>query len=70
MPVVDECAAGAREGMRVGERAKNGCCRVSITHGVSSNDIALIVVTDPRAYHHIVPCGTPDKQLTEVLQDL
>jgi lipoate-protein ligase B len=56
--------------MRVGERAKNGCCRVSITHGVSSNDIALIVVTDPRAYHHIVPCGTPDKQLTEVLQDL
>jgi lipoate-protein ligase B len=58
-----------KTGVWVGER-KIGAVGVCITHGISSHGIALNVTTDLRAYQHIVPCGTPDKEMTSVLQEL
>ena len=58
-----------KTGVWVGER-KVGAVGVRITHGISSHGIALNVTTDLRAYKHIVPCGTPDKEVTSVLQEL
>lgn len=58
-----------KTGVWVGER-KIGAVGVRITHGISSHGIALNVTTDLRAYQHIVPCGTPDKEMTSVLQEL
>jgi hypothetical protein len=43
---------------------------VRITHGISSHGIALNVTTDLSTYKHIVPCGTPDKEITSVMQEL
>jgi lipoyl(octanoyl) transferase len=53
----------------VGER-KIGAVGVRITHGISSHGIALNVTTDLSTYKHIVPCGTPDKEVTSVMQEL
>jgi lipoyl(octanoyl) transferase len=58
-----------KTGVWVGER-KIGAVGVRITHGISSHGIALNVTTDLAAYKHIVPCGTPDKEVTSVLQEL
>jgi hypothetical protein len=58
-----------KTGVWVGER-KIGAVGVRITHGISSHGIALNVATDLEAYKHIVPCGTPDKAMTSVLQEL
>lgn len=58
-----------KTGVWVGER-KIGAVGVRITHGISSHGIALNVTTDLSAYKHIVPCGTPDKEVTSVLQEL
>lgn len=58
-----------KTGVWVGER-KIGAVGVRITHGISSHGIALNVATDLAAYQHIVPCGTPDKEMTSVLREL
>jgi hypothetical protein len=58
-----------KTGVWVGER-KIGAVGVRITHGISSHGIALNVTTDLSAYKHIVPCGTPDKEVTSVWQEL
>lgn len=58
-----------KTGVWVGER-KLGAVGVRITHGISSHGIALNVTTDLSAYKHIVPCGTPDKEMTSLLREL
>lgn len=58
-----------KTGVWVGER-KIGAVGVRITHGISSHGIALNVTTDLSTYKHIVPCGTPDKEVTSVMQEL
>lgn len=58
-----------KTGVWVGER-KIGAVGVRITHGISSHGIALNVATDLDMYKHIVPCGTPDKEVTSVMQEL
>lgn len=74
MPLLG-CALQARgrvpgkTGVWVGER-KIGAVGVRITHGVSSHGIALNMTTDLSVYKHIVPCGTPDKEVTSVLLEL
>jgi len=74
MPLLD-CALQAhgrvpgKTGVWVGER-KIGAVGVRITHGVSSHGVALNVTTDLSVYKHIVPCGTPDKEVTSVLLEL
>lgn len=58
-----------KTGVWVAER-KLGAVGVRITHGISSHGIALNVTTDLSAYQHIVPCGTPDKEVTSLLREL
>lgn len=58
-----------KTGVWVAER-KLGAVGVRITHGISSHGIALNVTTDLSAYKHIVPCGTPDKEVTSLLREL
>lgn len=58
-----------KTGVWVGER-KIAAVGVRISHGVTSHGIALNVCTDLAAFRHIVPCGTPDKEVTSIQQEL
>lgn len=57
-----------KTGVWVGER-KIGAVGVRITHGISSHGIALNVSTNLDHYRHIVPCGTPDKEVTSLQRE-
>lgn len=58
-----------KTGVWVGER-KIAAVGVRISHGVTSHGIALNVDPDLRYYAHIVPCGTPDKEVTSMAREL
>uniref|UniRef100_A0A383WCR3 lipoyl(octanoyl) transferase n=1 Tax=Tetradesmus obliquus TaxID=3088 RepID=A0A383WCR3_TETOB len=58
-----------KTGVWVGE-CKIGAVGVRISHGISSHGVALNVTTDLSHYRHIVPCGTPDKEVTSVQREL
>lgn len=58
-----------KTGVWVGDR-KIGAVGVRITHGITSHGIALNVVTDLDVYRHIVPCGTPDTEVTSIEREL
>jgi hypothetical protein len=58
-----------KTGVWIGDR-KIGAVGVRITHGISSHGVALNVNTDLSWYSHIVPCGTPDKEVTSIAQEL
>ena len=58
-----------KTGVWVGER-KIGAVGVRITHGISSHGVALNVNTDLTWYSHIIPCGTPDKEVTSIAKEL
>ena len=58
-----------KTGVWVGDR-KIGAVGVRITYGISSHGIAFNVCTDLSNYKHIIPCGTPDKEVTSVQQEL
>ena len=51
-----------KTGVWVGDR-KIGAVGVRISHGVTSHGIALNVCPDLEAFRHIIPCGSPDKQV-------
>lgn len=51
--------------MWVGER-KVAALGVRISRGVASHGLALNVATDLPRYRHIVPCGTPDKEVASI----
>lgn len=53
----------------MGER-KVAAVGVRISHGVSTHGIALNVATDLAYFRRIVPCGTPDKEVTSLLREL
>ncbi|GIM16960.1 hypothetical protein Vretimale_19528, partial [Volvox reticuliferus] len=56
-------------GVWVGER-KIAAIGVRISHGVSSHGLALNIETDLSYFQHIVPCGTPDKEITSIRREL
>ncbi|KAL4428172.1 hypothetical protein ABPG75_002261 [Micractinium tetrahymenae] len=58
-----------RTGVWVGER-KIGAIGVRISQGTTCHGIALNVSPDLRYFGHIVPCGTPDKEVTSVHRQL
>ncbi|PRW44247.1 Octanoyltransferase [Chlorella sorokiniana] len=58
-----------KTGVWVGER-KIGAIGVRISQGVTSHGVALNVSTDLSAFQHIVPCGTPDKEVTSIHRQL
>ncbi|KAF6252536.1 lipoyl transferase [Scenedesmus sp. NREL 46B-D3] len=58
-----------KTGVWVGER-KLGAVGVRISNGISSHGVALNVTTDVSHYRHIVPCGTPDKEVTSIQREL
>ncbi len=58
-----------KTGVWVGER-KIGAIGVRISQGVTSHGAALNVSTDLSAFQHIVPCGTPDKEVTSIHRQL
>eukprot|EP00882_Tetradesmus_deserticola_P002844 GHRQ01003023.1.p1 GENE.GHRQ01003023.1~~GHRQ01003023.1.p1 ORF type:complete len:266 (+),score=50.52 GHRQ01003023.1:845-1642(+) len=58
-----------KTGVWVGER-KLGAVGVRISNGISSHGVALNVTTDVSHYRHIVPCGTPDKEVTSIQKEL
>ncbi len=58
-----------RTGVWVGER-KIGAVGVRITHGITSHGIALNITTDLSYFDAIVPCGTPDKEMTSIACEL
>eukprot|EP00775_Hariotina_reticulata_P003811 gene3811-4068_t len=58
-----------KTGVWVGER-KIGAVGIRITHGISSHGVALNVSTNLGHYKHIVPCGTPDKEVTSLSLEL
>jgi lipoyl(octanoyl) transferase len=53
----------------VGER-KIGAVGVRISQAVTSHGVALNVATDLSYFQHIVPCGTPDKEVTSMQRQL
>jgi lipoate-protein ligase B len=53
----------------VGDR-KIGAVGVRISQGVTSHGIALNINTDLQFYQHIIPCGTPDKEITSLQKEL
>lgn len=58
-----------KTGVWVGER-KIGAVGVRISQGVTSHGVALNVCTDLSLFAHIVPCGTPDKEVTSIHRQL
>ena len=58
-----------KTGVWVGER-KIAAVGVRISHGIASHGLALNVSTRLDAYAHIVPCGTPDKEVTSMERQL
>lgn len=54
-----------KTGVWVGER-KIGAVGVRISQGTTCHGVALNVSTDLSYFRHIVPCGTPDKEVTSV----
>ena len=58
-----------KTGVWVGER-KVAAIGVRISGGVASHGIALNVCPDLGRYAHIVPCGTPDKEVTSIHRQL
>lgn len=58
-----------KTGVWVGDR-KIAAVGVRISHGITSHGVALNVSTDLEAFHDIVPCGTPDKEVTSMQQEL
>lgn len=68
LPLVQGRVPG-KTGVWVGER-KIGAIGVRISQGVTSHGAALNVSTDLSAFQHIVPCGTPDKEVTSIHRQL
>lgn len=58
-----------KTGVWVGER-KVGAIGVRISQGVTSHGAALNVSVDLSRYRHIVPCGTPNKEVTSIHRQL
>lgn len=58
-----------KTGVWVGER-KIGAVGVRISQGTTCHGIALNVSTDLSYFAHIVPCGTPDKEVTSLQRQL
>lgn len=58
-----------KTGVWVGER-KIGAVGVRISHGVTRHGLALNVRPDLSAYAHIVPCGSPDKEVTSIAREV
>ena len=58
-----------KTGVWVGER-KIGAIGVRISQGITCHGAALNVSTDLSAFQHIVPCGTPDKEVTSIHRQL
>lgn len=58
-----------KTGVWVGER-KIGAVGVRISQGTTSHGVALNVATDLSFFRHIVPCGTPDKEVTSLHRQL
>ncbi len=58
-----------KTGVWVGER-KIGAVGVRISRGTTCHGVALNVSTDLSYFRHIVPCGTPDKDVTSVHRQL
>ena len=58
-----------KTGVWVGER-KIGAVGVRISQAVTSHGLALNVATDLSYFQHIVPCGTPDKEVTSMQRQL
>ncbi|EFJ43580.1 hypothetical protein VOLCADRAFT_65732 [Volvox carteri f. nagariensis] len=56
-------------GVWVAER-KIAAIGVRISQGVSSHGLALNVDTDLSYFHHIVPCGIADKEVTSIRKEL
>ncbi|PSC75351.1 octanoyltransferase [Micractinium conductrix] len=58
-----------KTGVWVGER-KIGAIGVRISQGFTCHGLALNVATDLSHFAHIVPCGTPDKEVTSLHRQL
>ena len=58
-----------KTGVWVGDR-KIGAVGVRISQAVTSHGVALNVATDLSYFEHIVPCGTPDKEVTSMQRQL